>query len=126
MPDEETSTVVQLKAAWAADDRNAVAHFQNLVDRFGVDSLALGWRDLRSQTARFAVLASGGLDPGASLLDISCGQGDLFAWRRDNGHRVDYRGVDLTPEMVAIARVCGAAVGLKAAECFVVVRKVVR
>ena len=104
MTDKDGSTAPPLKAAWTADDDHTIDHFRNLVDRFGVDTQALGWRDSRSQTARFEVLASGGLDPEASLLDIGCGQGDLFAWLRENEYCVDYCGVDLTPEMVSIAR----------------------
>ena len=104
MTDKDGSTAPPLKAAWTADDHQTIDHFRDLVDRFGVDTQALGWRDSRSQTARFEVLASGGLDPEASLLDIGCGQGDLFAWLRENGYCVDYCGVDLTPEMVSIAR----------------------
>ena len=118
MADKEGSTSVPLETAWVADDRHTIAHFQNLVDRFGVDSLASGWRDSRSQTARFAVLVSGGLDPGASLLDIGCGQGDLFAWLRENGYCIDYRGVDLTPEMVAIARARFPEARFEAADLF--------
>jgi len=104
MIDKEGSIARPFKAAWTADDHHTINHFRGLVDRFGVDIQALGWRDSRSQTARFEVLASGGLDPEASLLDIGCGQGDLFAWLRENGYRMDYCGVDLTPEMVSIAR----------------------
>ena len=92
------------KAAWVSDDLRTIAHFQNLVDRFGVDSQALGWRDKRSQTERFVVLVSGGLDADASLLDIGCGQGDLYSWLRENEYWVHYRGIDLTPAMVARAR----------------------
>ena len=92
------------KAAWLADDRRTIAHYQNLVERFGIDSQALGWRDKRSQTERFVVLVSGDLDAGASLLDIGCGQGDLYSWLRENEIWVDYRGIDLTPAMVVQAR----------------------
>lgn len=92
------------KGDWVADDRRTIAYYENLVDRFGIDSRALGWRDKRSQTERFVVLVSGGLDAGASLLDIGCGQGDLYFWLRENEYRVDYCGIDLTPAMVEQAR----------------------
>ena len=104
MTDKMSSTMGFRNAAWAADDRRTITHFQNLVDRFGTDSQALGWRDKRSQTERFVVLVSGGIDAGASLLDIGCGQGDLYSWLRENEIWVEYRGIDLTPAMVARAR----------------------
>ena len=52
--------------------------------------------------ARRAKLVAAGLDPGATLLDIACGDGGLGRHLLALG--LDYRGVDASERMVEVAR----------------------
>ena len=69
------------------------------------DAAKVGWENLLSQRLRFEALVAGlDLTPGATLLDVGCGLGDLWAWLKATGREVDYLGIDLSPEMVEAAR----------------------
>lgn len=66
-----------------------------------------GWRGSWDQELRFegllGVIASR-VQP-FSLLDVGCGQGDLYAYLRRRGYEAgSYTGIDVLPEMVAAAR----------------------
>ena len=41
---------------------------------------------------------------GSSLLDVGCGLGDFYDWQKRAGLGVNYQGVDLTPEMIRVAK----------------------
>lgn len=84
-------------------DRN-IRFYTGLVEKHGVDVRSLNWGSAESQRLRFKVLAEVGLEDGASLLDVGCGLGDLYAWLRDTGRRVEYSGIDVTPKMIETAR----------------------
>ncbi len=93
-------------AWWSADADTAriVSYYTERLDRHGLSPLSLDWGSRESQQRRFGVLAGIGALDGASLLDVGCGLGDLYAWLREQGCTVDYAGVDLTPSMVERAR----------------------
>lgn len=58
------------------------------------------------------------LRPGASILDLACGSGEMLAtWARD--HQVTGLGVDLNPDFVAPARARAAELGVSDAVRFV-------
>jgi len=41
---------------------------------------------------------------GATVLDFGCGKGDLYGFLQKNGIHVSYTGVDLNPELIALAK----------------------
>jgi SAM-dependent methyltransferase len=89
---------------WTDDDQHTIRYFSRLVEQHGTDPRALDWGSRESQRLRFGVLAGIGPLHGVSVLDVGCGMGDFFGWLTENGLRVDYTGVDITPPMIEIAR----------------------
>ena len=87
-----------------ADDRRNVGFYTDLVAQHGVHPHSLNWGSAESQRLRFEVLGEAGLRAGQSVLDVGCGLGDFYGWIRERGLEVDYRGVDLTPRMIEVAR----------------------
>ncbi|MEO6708097.1 MAG: methyltransferase domain-containing protein, partial [Planctomycetota bacterium] len=86
------------------DDARTRARFDALAIAHAGDVRAVDWGSRASQELRFSVLASIADLNGARVLDVGCGQGDLYAWLCARGIRCDYSGIDLSPEMVALAR----------------------
>ncbi len=89
---------------FARGDARTRSHFDALALAHGGDVRAVDWGSRASQEARFSVLATIGDLRGCKLLDVGCGQGDLLAWLELQGIDCDYRGIDLSPEMIALAR----------------------
>ena len=52
----------------------------------------------------FDVLLSGGVTSGESVLDVGCGFADLYHYMRSKGVKVDYTGIDLSPDMIEAAK----------------------
>jgi SAM-dependent methyltransferase len=64
---------------------------------------ALGWSKNREILRYHVLLEPWGLTT-ERLLDFGCGFGDLYAYCREHFPGVDYEGVDLNPELVAVGR----------------------
>jgi len=86
------------------------AQRQDLIDRHrdslalhGCSPQALYWGSRGHQKVRFRVLAEIGIAAGDSLLDVGCGFADLQSWLIGHGLQVDYTGVDLSPDIIALA-----------------------
>lgn len=71
---------------------------------YGYSPMTLGWGEHGRQEVRFRHLLEIGGGPGASILDVGCGFGDLFGFLREQGWSGDYLGVDLVPELVEEAK----------------------
>jgi SAM-dependent methyltransferase len=84
--------------------RSVVAHYEARLREHGPTARGMDWKDERSQALRFAMLVDGLELAGRSLHDVGCGSGELYAFLRERGLAVDYRGSDLSAEMVAAAR----------------------
>lgn len=94
----------QRAAGFAADDARTIERFEQLARAHPLEARACDWGSAAAQRRRFEVLAGLGELGGSALLDVGCGQGDLWAWLQSAGIECDYLGVDLTPGMLAIAR----------------------
>lgn len=92
------------KAGLDEDAGRNIQFYTDLVERHGIDPRSLNWGSRASQERRFSVLSEIGLRSGESVLDVGCGLGDFHGWLRQSGIEVDYRGVDLTPKMIEVAR----------------------
>ena len=86
------------------DDERNISFFSELLRTHHISPLSLNWGSRASQEMRFAVLAEVGDLVGSSLLDVGCGLGDFYDWQRRAGLGVNYQGVDLTPEIIRVAK----------------------
>jgi SAM-dependent methyltransferase len=88
-----------------------VAHYERCLERHGATPKGVDWPNVPDLAVRFDTLL--GLLDGAApqprpmLLDLGCGPGLLLDYLRATGRleTVEYRGIDLSPAMVAAARV---------------------
>jgi len=64
----------------------------------------VGWHSRLQQLTYLAALIEIGVGRDHSVLDVGCGQGDLYGLLVARGFRGQYTGVDLSPELVASAR----------------------
>lgn len=75
------------------------------LQRWGYGPEALGWGKGGRQEVRFSALAGQVLaNPDASVLDAGCGFADLYDWLRQRQWRGDYCGLDISPDLLAVAR----------------------
>jgi len=87
------------------NEENLTANlYGSLFDKFGHSYKTLNWSSPQVQHLRFRVLAEIGNLEGKSILDVGCGLGDFAEWLDQNNVRVEYTGLDLTPELVDQAR----------------------
>jgi SAM-dependent methyltransferase len=85
-------------------DRAEVTHFFNdNLRRYGYDPRSLGWTP-GTQETRFRVLTAIGDLEGCTVLDVGCGFGDLYEYLCRNGIDVDYTGVDISHDILEVAR----------------------
>lgn len=72
--------------------------------RFGYHPNALYWSGQDIQELRFKVLADIGIQDADSVLDVGCGFGDFKFWHESKQCKLDYTGIDLSPDLLAKAQ----------------------
>lgn len=75
------------------------------IKKYGESSRGVHWNSVHSQQKRFEVLLSYIEDKDFSIVDAGCGFGDLYGYLKN--HMISftsYKGLDLSPSMVQIAR----------------------
>jgi SAM-dependent methyltransferase len=87
-----------------ADAPRIASYYDALVDRFGHDPRAVDASSRDSLLRRYRVLAEATDLTGKSVLEVGCGLGDLGAYLIEQFPGLDYRGVDLSPRMIAEGR----------------------
>ncbi|MDA8327053.1 MAG: class I SAM-dependent methyltransferase [Nitrospiraceae bacterium] len=83
-----------------------ISYYDKRVGILGETPAALGWSP-KGQRARYeaALELFGPADlEGASLADYGCGMGDFYGFLAEKVIRADYRGFDINPGLVEIAR----------------------
>lgn len=90
MNSDERSTLVKLYA-----DR---------VAELGYDVRSLGWKSVEDQVLRFKVLADIGDLSNDLVCDVGCGFGDLLPYLQERFGQLRYLGVDITEELLEVAR----------------------
>ena len=78
--------------------------YNNRVKKFGISYKSLNWGSKNSQLKRFEVLSQIGNLNNKNILDFGCGTGDLYDWLKMNGILLKYEGVDISSEMIEIAK----------------------
>jgi SAM-dependent methyltransferase len=86
------------------DERKVLDFYHERWRKFGYDTRSLGIGSRASQEARFQILAEIGDLRGASILDVGCGFGDLFAFLSERGVSTRYTGIDIQPAFVDEAK----------------------
>jgi SAM-dependent methyltransferase len=87
-----------------ADKQRVLQRYQERLQRCGatIQALASGTEERRSQ--RFEVLCDTGIRSGDRVLDLGCGFGDFLDHCRSRGLDLDYVGIDINPDLIALAR----------------------
>src|SRR2546430_6183980 len=67
-----------------------------------IRTLASGTQERRQ--LRLQILSEVGLESGASVLDLGCGFGDLYAYLKSRGLDCKYTGYDINPQLIQVAR----------------------
>lgn len=78
--------------------------FDRRAKQYGHDVRSLNWGSLDSQQLRFSILSEIGLSSGHSILDVGCGLGDFLKWSLGQGMELDYVGIDISSEMISLAK----------------------
>lgn len=84
-------------------------YYSGTLERHGPTPLGVDWPNTVSQYLRFVqLLKLCDFEMPFSLNDFGCGYGALLAFlaMRHGGAAIDYRGIDISPAMVAAARKC--------------------
>ncbi len=84
--------------------KRIVDRHRDSLTRYGHHPNALYWSSREIQELRFAVLTGIGIEAGDSLLDVGCGFADFKSWFEKEHGRLAYTGIDLSPDLLAVAR----------------------
>ncbi len=88
-----------------ADERAALVKlYADRVVELGYDVRSIGWKSVEDQVLRFKILAEIGIRAGDSVCDVGCGFGDLEPFLRETVGTVGYAGVDISAELLEVAR----------------------
>jgi SAM-dependent methyltransferase len=87
-----------------ADVERIVKRYSARLREHGDDIRTLASGTEERRRVRFDVLTDVGVETGASIVDVGCGFGDYFGYLRERGIVVDYTGIDINPDLVAVAR----------------------
>lgn len=98
-----TPAALDLAAEPSAHRQAMIDYYTRLLSEHGISPRALDWGNTTSQRRRFDVLVEIADLRAASVLDVGCGLGDLFAVLSELHTDIRYTGYDLTPAMVAAA-----------------------
>jgi SAM-dependent methyltransferase len=90
------------------DDVNlspTIEYYRSKLAEHGPGARGMDWKDQNSQQLRFEVIARHiDFSRAPSILDVGCGSGGFLEHCRECGHEIDYLGIDVCPEMVAVCR----------------------
>src|SRR5262245_23494284 len=84
-----------------------IERYSRRLRRFGATPAALGWTKPK-QRLRYRILLDYWLSTMTTqpikLLDFGCGFGDLLGYACEHGVALDYVGVDINEDLIAVAR----------------------
>lgn len=95
----ESSSLPEAHTAQTAGSATIFNYHREMVKLNGADSsLALGWRDKKSQFVRFEALSGIAILSGYSVIDAGCGYGDLLPHLTSLYGPFNYTGIEQIPE----------------------------
>lgn len=95
-----------------------IARHKSSLYQHGYSPQALFWKDQQVQEKRFDVLFECGVEDGDSVLDVGCGLADLDRFIKKKGIKVNYTGIDLSPDMINTASLRDPSLTLFAGDIF--------
>lgn len=85
-------------------EKNAtIMRYSERLKKFGFTPKTLGWSK-NKETIRFKILSQIGRLDNCSVLDVGCGFGDLLKYLKQKNINVQYTGIDLNADLIAIAQ----------------------
>ncbi|MDQ6998022.1 MAG: class I SAM-dependent methyltransferase [Mariprofundus sp.] len=84
--------------------KRIVDRHRDSLTRYGHHANALYWSSREIQETRFRVLSEIGIETGDSLLDVGCGFADFKSWIEEQGRAVAFTGIDLSPDLIRVAK----------------------
>ena len=84
--------------------KRIVDRHSDSLKRFGYHPNALYWSNEAIQKLRFKVLSAIGVATNDSILDVGCGFADLKTWLASQGIKTLYTGIDISPDLIAVAK----------------------
>ena len=84
--------------------KRIVDRHRDSLTRYGHHANALYWSSREIQEIRFRVLSEIGIELGDSLLDVGCGFADFKTWIEGQGRGVTFTGIDLSPDLIRVAK----------------------
>jgi SAM-dependent methyltransferase len=103
MTQAATQTVMRQSALEEAERKRHAVIYTRLRSQ-ATPACRVGFMDSLQQALNFELLAAIDISPTATVLDVGCGRGDLYAYLQANGYRGRYSGLDIVPHMVAEAQ----------------------
>ncbi|MDX8549484.1 methyltransferase domain-containing protein [Methanospirillum sp. J.3.6.1-F.2.7.3] len=87
-----------------SSERDAtIIRYSNRFKEFGYSPKTLGWSK-NKEIIRHKIMSQIGVLDNHSVLDVGCGFGDLLKYFKNENIHIQYTGIDLNPDLVAIAR----------------------
>jgi SAM-dependent methyltransferase len=100
----DTSVPGEMPSGLAEEQRKRIVdRHRDSLHRFGHSPAALYWSSREVQEIRFRMLCDIGIEAGDSVLDVGCGFADLKSWIERWRCPVRYTGIDLSPDILAVA-----------------------
>jgi cyclopropane fatty-acyl-phospholipid synthase-like methyltransferase len=80
-----------------------IQHYRGKIKLFGSTPQGMDWKNEESQYIRFEMIARYiDFSKNPSVLDVGCGNGEFLNFCLKNNYTLNYKGLDVTPEMVEL------------------------
>ena len=82
-----------------------ISRYNKRLEKYGASNAAIATSELKERKdIRFKVLCEVGIKPRDRVLDLGCGLGDFYGYCRSNGLDIEYIGIDINPNLIAVAK----------------------
>jgi len=79
-------------------------YYRDKLQRFGATAQGMDWKNEETQLLRFAIISRYiDFSSNPSILDVGCGNGEYYNYCASRKLNINYKGIDVVPEMVTIA-----------------------
>jgi len=89
------------------EKKHLLQRYSRRLQRYGPTPEALGWSKPK-QNLRYRILleywSNAKISAAPHVLDFGCGFGDLFGYARAHNLQINYTGLDINPDLIAVAR----------------------